>query len=127
MTAPTSHAGAEPAADPILLRRRDGKVLTLTLNRPRAGNALSLAMIAALQAALDESADDDGVHVIVLESTGDRVFCAGHDLKEMQAARQAPDAGAAHFNTLFTACAEMMQRITSLPQPVIAEALWEGR
>ena len=40
MTAPTSHAGAEPAADPILLRRRDGKVLTLTLNRPRAGNAL---------------------------------------------------------------------------------------
>lgn len=116
MTALTSHAGAEPAADPILLRRRDGKVLTLTLNRPRAGNALSLAMIAALQAALDESADDDGVHVIVLESTGDRMFCAGHDLREVLE-KNTP----AFSKEMARRCSRMMQTIVAHPRPVIAK------
>ena len=50
-----------------------------------------------------------------------KAFCAGHDLKEMQAGRQADDKGAAYFADLFTRCGDIMQAITTLPQPVIAE------
>jgi enoyl-CoA hydratase/carnithine racemase len=98
-----------------------GHVSRLTLNSPENFNALSMAMIAELSATFDRVAQDKQIRVVILRGAG-RAFCAGHDLKEMQAARQAPDAGAAHFNALFTACAKMMQQITSLPQPVIAEA-----
>jgi enoyl-CoA hydratase/carnithine racemase len=58
--------------------------------------------------------------VVVLKGAG-KVFCAGHDLKEMQAGRQAADGGAAYFADLFARCAEVMQMIPRLPQPVIAE------
>jgi enoyl-CoA hydratase/carnithine racemase len=116
MTAPHAADGADPAADPILMRRLDGAVLTLTLNRPRAGNALSLDMIAALQAALDASADDPAVHVIVLEGIGDRVFCAGHDLREVLS-RNSP----AFSKEMATRCSRMMQSIVAHPRPVIAK------
>lgn len=107
---------AAATADPILIRRLDGNVLTLTLNRPRAGNALSLDMIAALQQALDASADDPAVHVIVLDGIGDRVFCAGHDLREVLA-KNSP----AFSKTMATRCSRMMQSIVSHPRPVIAK------
>ncbi|HQD83127.1 MAG TPA: enoyl-CoA hydratase/isomerase family protein, partial [Quisquiliibacterium sp.] len=77
MSTHQSEAAASAAAEPILIATHDGPVLTLRLNRPKAGNSLSLPMIAALQTALDAAASDDAVHVIVLEGTGDRVFCAG--------------------------------------------------
>jgi enoyl-CoA hydratase/carnithine racemase len=58
--------------------------------------------------------------VIVLKGAG-KAFCAGHDLKEMQAKRAAQDGGAAALRDLFDRCARMMQMIPRLPQPVIAE------
>jgi enoyl-CoA hydratase/carnithine racemase len=58
--------------------------------------------------------------VVILRGAG-RAFCAGHDLKEMQAGRSAPDKGAAYFADLFSRCADVMQAIVTLPQPVIAE------
>lgn len=116
MTAQTAPAGTDPAADPILVRRLDDKVLTLTLNRPRSGNALSLDMIAALQEALDASADDPDVHVIVLEGIGDRVFCAGHDLREVLS-KNSP----AFSKTMAARCSRMMQSIVAHPRPVIAK------
>lgn len=96
------------------------RVATLTLNRPAALNALSLEMLAALEAALNAVAARDDVRVIVLRGAG-RAFCAGHDLKEMQAARGAADGGVAAFADLFERCARLMQLIPALPRPVIAQ------
>jgi enoyl-CoA hydratase/carnithine racemase len=106
--------------DPILLRQDIGAVARLTLNSPATLNALSDAMLAALQAELDRLADDPAIRVVILAGAG-KAFCAGHDLREMQSARAAPDKGAAAFSGLFARCATLMQTITALPQPVIAQ------
>ena len=90
------------------------------LNAPERLNALSDEMIAALHGTLDEIAETDGVRAVILSGAG-KAFCAGHDLKQMTAARQAEDGGAAYFKDLFDRCAAMMARIQSLPQPVIAQ------
>jgi enoyl-CoA hydratase/carnithine racemase len=91
-----------------------GGVTTLTLNRPRQFNALSSAMLAALQMELDQIAADPSVRVVVLAAAG-KAFCAGHDLKEM---RSHPDQAFQH--ALFEQCSRMMLTINRLPQPVIA-------
>lgn len=104
-----------------LLRRTDhGPVARLTLNAPATLNALSDGMLAALADAFDRLSQDRTARVVVLAGTG-RAFCAGHDLREMQAARQSPDLGAGYFADLFARCAAVMQAIPALPQPVIAE------
>jgi enoyl-CoA hydratase/carnithine racemase len=106
-----------PAADsePVLLRSRDNKgVATLTLNRPRQYNALSRSMMSALETAMDEIRDDEGVRAVVLEGAG-RGFCAGHDLKELRSG----DRG--FLEQTFTQCSRLMKSITRLPQPVIAK------
>lgn len=104
----------------ILLREDQDGVAVLTLNAPGSLNALSDAMLAALAGEFAALAADRSVRVVVIRGAG-RAFCAGHDLKEMQAARQAPDRGAAYFADLFGRCAAVMQAIPALPQPVIAE------
>ncbi len=101
--------------EPILLRQDADGVAHLTLNRPRARNALSRPMIAALQTELDAIAAAPDIRVVVLAGNGP-AFCAGHDLKEMQGA----DYGRAYAEELFAACATLMERIVHLPQPVIA-------
>ena len=108
------------ANEPILLVEDQGAVRTLTLNNPKALNALSDAMLAALQAQIDDLAETAEIKAVVLRGTG-KAFCAGHDLKEMQAARQAEDGGAAAFKDLFDRCARVMTGLTRLPQPVIAQ------
>lgn len=95
-------------------------VATLTLQRPEALNALSDAMLAALRQALERLGEDDRARVAILKGAG-RAFCAGHDLKEMQAGRAMQDGGAQYFADLFGRCAEVMQLIPALPQPVIAQ------
>ena len=98
----------------ILLYEAEGGVVTLTLNRPAQFNALSEAMLAALQSALDGIAADEGVRCVVLAGAG-RAFCAGHDLKEMRAR---PSQG--YYEALFAQCSRVMQSIAALPVPVIA-------
>ncbi|MDW4548544.1 enoyl-CoA hydratase [Defluviimonas sp. D31] len=107
-------------SDPILLRDDHGGIATLTLNAPASLNALSDAMLAALRAEFARLAEEPAIRTVVLKGAG-KAFCAGHDLKEMQAGRQAPDKGRAYFADLFARCAEVMQMIPALPQPVIAE------
>ncbi len=106
--------------EPFVLRHDHAGVATLTLNAPASLNALSDAMLDGLSRALDELAQDRSARVVILKATG-KAFCAGHDLKEMQAARTASDKGAAYFADLFARCAAVMQAITALPQPVIAQ------
>ncbi|MBE3640009.1 enoyl-CoA hydratase [Mangrovicoccus algicola] len=100
--------------------RREGAVRRLVLDDPGRLNALSDAMLADLAAALDGVAADAGARAVVISGAG-RAFCAGHDLKEMSAARQAPDGGAAAFADLFGRCSAVMRRIRDMPQPVIAQ------
>jgi enoyl-CoA hydratase/carnithine racemase len=101
--------------DPLLLRAMDDRgVLTLTLNRPQAFNALSEAMLAALQTELEAIARDEQVRVVVLAASG-KAFCAGHDLKEMRA-----EPSLAYYQRLFAQCAKVMLAIQRLPVPVVA-------
>ncbi|MCF6443238.1 enoyl-CoA hydratase [Nereida sp. MMG025] len=104
-----------------LLERSDAHgVATITLNTPETLNALSLDMIAAVHGMFDTIAADEAIRVTVLKGAG-KAFCAGHNLREMQTMRQSPDKGATALKGLFDACAAMMQRIPTLPQPVIAQ------
>ena len=111
---------ASPDLPDDLLSRgdRDG-VATLTLNRPRARNALSHALLLALRDAFEALSADASVRAVVIAAAGP-AFCAGHDLKEMTAYRAEADRGAARFAELFDLCSRVMQAIPALPQPVIA-------
>jgi enoyl-CoA hydratase/carnithine racemase len=99
----------------VLLRSQDARgVVTLTLNRPQAFNALSEAMLSALQRELGTIANDEAVRVVVLAAEG-KAFSAGHDLKEMRA-KPSLD----YYERLFSQCSDMMLGIQRLPVPVIA-------
>ncbi len=104
----------------LLERNVTDGVAHLRMNAPEKLNALSDAMLAALQDQIDALAEDRAVRVVILSGAG-RAFCAGHDLGEMQAARQAEDRGAATFADLFARCARVMTGLRRLPQPVIAQ------
>jgi enoyl-CoA hydratase/carnithine racemase len=102
--------------DPFVQRSADARgVVTLTLNRPQAFNALSEGMLSALQTELDALAKDESARVVVITAAG-KAFCAGHDLKEMRAA-PALD----YYQRLFAQCAQVMLSIQRLPVPVIAK------
>ncbi|MEI4194879.1 enoyl-CoA hydratase [Roseovarius sp. E0-M6] len=103
----------------LLERFDEGAVTHLRMNAPDRLNALSDGMLAALQSELDALKDDTGIRAVVLSGEG-KAFCAGHDLKEMTAGRQAEDAGRAYFADLFSRCSRVMMSLRALPQPVIA-------
>jgi len=103
----------------ILDRTDEGAIARLTLNSPGNLNALSDAMLAELLAEFGRLATDPSIRVVTLSAAG-KAFCAGHDLKEMQAARQSEDAGRGYFADLFSRCTAVMTAIRNLPQPVIA-------
>ena len=114
MAALAEHQATQTADGPVLLRRDDSGVATLTLNRPQARNALSLALMERLQAALEAIDGDAAIRVVVLAGAGP-AFCAGHDLREMRA-----NPGRAHYETVFAQCSRLMLTIIRLKQPVIA-------
>ena len=101
--------------NPLVLLARDARgVVTLTLNRPEAYNALSEEMIAALTAQLQAVAEDEGARALVIAGAG-KAFCAGHDLKQMRA-----QPSLTYYEQLFERCGAMMLAIQRLPVPVIA-------
>lgn len=104
---------------PLVGADRQGPVLRLTIDNPPA-NVLSVAVMEALQAAIDSAAKDKTIRVVVLAAAG-KLFSAGHDLKEMTSHRTDPDAGKAFFEQTFALCSRLMQSIVSLSKPVIAE------
>lgn len=105
----------EPAGSSPLTVERDARgVVTLTLNRPDAFNALSEALLDALRAALEAASADADVRAIVIAARG-RAFCAGHDLKEMRA-----EPSEAYYRELFARCTATMMAIRHAPVPVIA-------
>lgn len=112
MTAALRHPDS---AAPILLRQDDDGIATLTLNRPAARNALSIALMTALQTEIDAIHDDKAVKVVILAASGP-AFCAGHDLREVRAN---PSRG--FYEALFDQCSRLMLSLIRLPKPVIAQ------
>jgi enoyl-CoA hydratase/carnithine racemase len=106
-------------AAPLLISTRNDGVLRLALNRPAQRNALSSELIDALTVAFKGAALDGATRVIVIAAVGE-AFCAGHDLKQLQALRAGPDRGAAAYADLFARCSAMIQAIVTNPKPVIA-------
>ena len=104
----------------LLTRTDEGGIARLHMNAPQKLNALSDEMLAAFQAQIDALAHDNETRVVVISGAG-KAFCAGHDLKQMQAGRTAQDGGSAYFADLFSRCASVMSGLTRLPQVVIAQ------
>lgn len=98
--------------DTLVLRSDQGKVATLTLNRPEARNALSRALMLALTREIEAVASNPAIKVIVLAANGP-VFSSGHDLKELKAEAKAT-------KEIFEICSNLMLAMTRAPQPVIA-------
>ena len=103
-------------SSPALLgvRKDERGVVWLTLQDPQRFNALSDAMLSALQKALDDIARDSSARVVVLAAEG-KAFCAGHNLKDMAANPEL-----AYYQQLFAQCSRVMLSIQKLPVPVIA-------
>ena len=110
----------ESGVDILLSTQGTDGILRLTLNDPVRCNALSEAMLKVLGDAFDAASNNQDVRVIILSAAG-RVFCAGHDLKEMTAGRQNADQGRAYFTKILNECSFVMQKIVTCPKPVIAE------
>jgi len=99
----------------FVLRKDTNGVAELTLNRPKQYNALSMAMLEAILAQLTAIDKDETVKVVIIGAAG-KAFCPGHDLKEIRNNRTQ-----AFNDALFAKCTEMMLKIRSLQQPVIAK------
>ena len=107
-------------SDILLQDVSENGILRLTLNDAKKRNALSEEMMATLSQTLDNAASDPSIRVIILAANGP-AFCAGHDLKQIKAGREADDNGLAYFTNVFANCAALMQKIVKHPKPVIAE------
>lgn len=101
-----------------LLRRREGGVLTLTLNRPQRRNALNVEMTLQLREALQAAAADAGVRALVVTGAGD-AFCAGGDVKNMAGNPMAAENAAERTRTLRFR-AEASRLLHEMPKPTIA-------
>ena len=110
--------GASISPPLVQAQDRDG-VRILSLNRPHARNALSLAMLDSLSKELEYTATNPAIKAIVLTAEGP-TFSSGHDLKELSSFRDDPDRGRERFLSAFAKASQLMQQIVSLPQPVIA-------
>ncbi len=92
----------------------EGETAIVTLNRPERRNALSLDLMLELMYVLGEIARDEKIRAVILAAAG-KAFSAGHDLSEMV------DREESYYRRLFDTCAALMQKIQTIPQPVIAE------
>lgn len=113
---------ASPSSDRLTYANvgaTNGATAIITLNDPANRNALSSAMMTEISERLTEIAATPEIRAVVIQATGNG-FCAGHDLKEIQAHRNDGDGGRAFFTALFEQCTALMAQIRTLPQPVIA-------
>jgi enoyl-CoA hydratase/carnithine racemase len=92
----------------------DGHLAVVTLERPERRNALSLDLMLELAACLDGIAQKPDVRAVILAAEG-KAFSSGHDLGEMTGR------GIDDYRKIFDVCTELMTKIQSIPQPVIAQ------
>lgn len=98
----------------ILKTEMNGPVAVLTLNRPDRRNALSLGLMRELISELERIEPNQAIQAVILSAAGP-VFCSGHDLSEMTGRTES------EYRELFDTCTQLMLKLQSIPQPVIAE------
>ena len=103
---------------PDILIRRTGLLGRITLNRPAVLNALTYPMCRALDTALRDWQQDDGVALVVIDATGTRAFCAGGDIAQLYA--EAKAGNFAHGQQFWRDEYRMNARIASYPKPVVS-------
>jgi enoyl-CoA hydratase/carnithine racemase len=91
-----------------------GRTAVVTLNRPERRNALSLELMEELLDCLNGIGRDTSLRAVILAASG-KVFCSGHDLTEMVGRN------VSEYQRIFDVCTELMTKVQSIPQPVIAE------
>ena len=92
----------------------EGQLAIVTLNRPNRRNALSLELMLELIDCLGRIGGDSSLRAVVLTAAG-KVFCSGHDLGQM-VGRDINE-----YRRIFDVCTELMTKVQSIPQPVIAQ------
>jgi enoyl-CoA hydratase/carnithine racemase len=102
--------------DPRILRRRDGAVLTITLDRPDKRNALDSAMWAGLRDAMRAADADPTLGCVILRGAGEAAFSAGADIAAFDTERGTPEREAAYQETL----ADALQAVRTCRHPTIA-------
>ncbi len=95
------------------------RVLNLILNDPENQNTLSYEMIHELDQQFNYASKNKDINVIILSSTG-KVFCAGHNLKDLNSKRLSSDKGKKYYKKIFESCSLLMMNIIRNPKPVIA-------
>lgn len=108
----------ETESDETVIARREGRIGRIRLNRPRALNALDIPMIERIGAALDEFEAEPGVHAVVVDSTSDRAFCAGGDIRQI--CGHAAANGAASVQPFFAAEYALNLRVAGYPKPYVS-------
>ncbi len=111
---PESQTATTVAKYQSILFDTEGEIAIVTLNRPQRRNALSLELMTELIDCLNEIGRDRALRVVLLRAAG-KVFSSGHDLSEM-VGRDINE-----YRRVFDVCTELMMRVQSIPQPVIAE------
>jgi enoyl-CoA hydratase/carnithine racemase len=97
-----------------ILYEVEGPIGVITLNRPQRRNALSLELMLEILDCLEAIGRDPEIRAVILAAAG-KVFSSGHDLSEMV------DKDITFYRRVFDVCSEMMMKLQSIPQPVIAE------
>ncbi len=104
--------------EPTVMTKRQGRIGRITLNRPKALNAIDLPMIEAIAEALDSWRDDPDVHAVVIEGAGGRAFCAGGDIRQVRTASMAGDYDA--IERFFRAEYALNLAIARYPKPYVS-------
>lgn len=98
----------------LLIKKNNHGLVTLTLNRPQAAHALSTLMLTELLNEIDKIRFDKNVRCVIITAVGEKVFCAGADLKERA------DMDEVTVRKTVSLIRKMVNEVEALPQPVIA-------
>ena len=105
--------------DALIKSELINKVLHLKLDDQEHQNTLSYEMISELNKKFTQASEDKNIKVIILSSTG-KVFCAGHNLRDLNSKRSDQDKGKSYYEKIFRSCSLLMMNIIQNPKPVIA-------
>src|SRR5262245_36897286 len=108
-----------PAASDEVLIRREGRAGRITLNRPKALNALTYGMIAPIRDALTAWMDDPAVELVLLDGAGERGLCAGGDVRSLYHSR---DQGSSFARTFWRDEYRLNAMIARYPKPYVARS-----
>ena len=103
----------------LIKTKKNNKIFNIILNDEKHQNTLSEEMINELSKVFELAESDNEIKVIILSSIG-KVFCAGHNLKDLNSKRSENDNGEHYYKKLFQMCSELMISINKHSKPVIA-------